>query len=216
MLAQGRIKVDGQIAHDVQQRIGQFMQVSIDERVLQDKTAVYIMLNKPMGVASATKDPQHKTVIELLVHPQREQLHIAGRLDFNSTGLLLLTNDGQWSRQLSHPNARLEKRYRVTLQNPLNTNYIAAFAKGMKFDFEGITTQPAGLTIIDAYTAEVILTEGRYHQIKRMFGRFQNPVTALHRVSIGNLVLDQKLNPGESRLLSPAEVVSIHQPCKAP
>ncbi len=209
ILAQGRIVVDGCIAKDVQQAIDKFSHVTFDEQVLQNNKPRYVMINKPKGVVSATKDPHHKTLIDLLKREDRYNLHITGRLDFNSTGLVLLTNDGRWSRQLSLPANKIHKRYQIELENPLNESYIHAFSKGMFFDYEGIRTQPARLTIISARTAEVTLVEGRYHQIKRMFGQFQNKVLELHRLSIGNQVLDPELAPGQSRTLSKGEANSL-------
>ncbi|NRA24517.1 MAG: pseudouridine synthase, partial [Oleispira sp.] len=135
--------------------------------------------------------------------------HIVGRLDLNSSGLLLLTNDSRWSRKLMAPEEKVRKVYRVTLENDLSEDYISAFSEGMYFSFENITTQPAQLTIVSNKIAEVVLMEGKYHQIKRMFGRFRNPVLALHRQSVGNLILDQGLMPGESRPLTLTEVNSI-------
>ncbi len=209
MLAQGRVRVDGVQATDIQQPVGEFSQVLLDGKVLQANRARYVMLHKPVGVVSATVDTQHRTVIDLLNSPWAQELHIAGRLDLNSSGLLLLTNDGRWSRSLSSPDSGVSKKYRVTLANPIGEEYIAAFAGGMYFACEGITTRPAGLRILDERVAEVTLTEGRYHQIKRMFGRFRNPVLALQRSSIGNLALDPALEPGQSRELTPEEVQSI-------
>ena len=172
------------------------------------------MLNKPVGVVSATKDELHKTVIELLSGystEQLESLHIVGRLDLNTSGLLLLTNDSRWSRKLMAPEEKVSKVYSVTLENDLSEDYISAFAEGMYFSFEDITTQPAALKIISDKVAEVILMEGKYHQIKRMFGRFRNPVMALHRSSIGNLKLDKCLLEGQSRQLTSVEVSSIYR-----
>ena len=170
------------------------------------------MLNKPVGVVSATKDKQHKTVIDLLnliKLPDKNELHIVGRLDLNTSGLVLLTNDSRWSERLTQPTSKVEKVYQVTLKNPLTNDYISAFKEGMYFDYEDITTQPAQLTIVSDYVAQVILTEGRYHQIKRMFGRFRNPVVKLHRSAIGGLCLDETLKVGEIRMLSSEEVASI-------
>jgi len=209
ILAQGRIRVDGRVADNVQQCIHQFSRVTFDEEVLQNNKARYVMMNKPKGVVSATKDKNHQTVIDLLGSGERDKLHIPGRLDFNSTGLILLTNDGHWSRQLSSPTTKLSKCYRVELEKPLNQSYISAFEQGMYFDFEGITTQPAKLKIISSHIGEVSLTEGRYHQIKRMFGRFQNKVLQLHRLSVGTLLLDPALLPGQYRDLKQGEVESI-------
>lgn len=211
ILAQGRILVDGCVACDVQQSIHQFSHVIFDQQVIQNHKPRYVMMHKPRGVVSATKDLKHKTVIDLLDKNEREKLHIAGRLDFNSSGLILLTNDGRWSRQLSSPANKIVKRYRVELEAPLDERYICAFAKGIYFDYEDITTQPAQLKIISRHVGEVSLIEGRYHQIKRMFGRFQNKVLQLHRLSIGKLALDPGLLPEQSRELQQREVASIFE-----
>jgi 16S rRNA pseudouridine516 synthase len=209
ILAQGRVLVDGNIATEINQVVGEFSQVMLDDRVLQDNTPSYVMMNKPVGVVSATKDERHKTVIDLLERPDRHHLHIVGRLDFNSSGLLLLTNDGRWSRQLTTPKNNIAKLYRVTLDKPVTEDYIKAFSEGMYFPFEGITTRPAKLHIISDHVAEVSLMEGRYHQIKRMFGRFDNEVLTLHRIAIGNVPLDPSLLPGQSRALTNGEVSNI-------
>lgn len=171
------------------------------------------MLNKPVGVVCATVDKHHKTVIDLLEHPSKDELHIVGRLDLNTSGLVLLTNDSRWSERLMSPEHKVAKKYLVKLEQPItkeqSQRYIEAFAKGMYFGFEDITTLPARLMIIDEYNVEIKLFEGKYHQIKRMFGRFQNPVIGLHRESVGSLVLDENLAVGESRSLTTDEVVHI-------
>lgn len=212
MLAQGRIVINGRVIREITTIVEEFDHVVLDGKVLQDKTAVYIMLNKPIGVVSATKDELHKTVIDLLPDTmtgsgvKAEDLHIVGRLDLNTSGLLLLTNDSRWSRRLMSPQEKVEKVYQVTLQNELTEEYISAFAEGMYFEFENITTQPAQLTILSPHLAEVVLTEGKYHQIKRMFGRFRNPVLALHRSKVGKLSLDNDMSEGQCRLLTSEEV----------
>lgn len=212
MLAQKRILVDGIIANNIDDIIDKFSHITLDKKILQANEPSYVILHKPVGVVSATKDDQHKTVIDLLNLPQsvdKDSLHLVGRLDLNTSGLVLLTNDSRWSERLTSPEKKVEKRYRVTLQNKLSDDYIAAFNQGMYFGYEGITTRPAKLEIISSHVAMVSLVEGRYHQIKRMFGRFRNPVVALHRVAIGSLVLTEQLKVGESRLLTPEEVTGI-------
>ena len=164
------------------------------------------MLHKPIGIVCATKDSKHTTVIELLDRADKADFHIVGRLDLNTSGLVLLTNDGLWSRQLTSPNSDVEKCYHVTLQQPLTEAYSPAFAQGMYFAYEDITTRPATIKILSEFEAEVRLVEGKYHQIKRMFGRFQNKVVKLHRFAIGQIVLDPTLMPGQSRLLTKAEI----------
>ena len=178
-----------------------FTHVVIDEQCLQDTKPVYIALHKPKGVVSATKDERHPTVMSLIQHPLKDDLHIAGRLDFNTTGLLLLTNDGEWSRRISLPETKLAKTYEVTLSKPISSDAIDVFREGIYFSFENITTLPAELEILTETTARVTLVEGKYHQIKRMFGFLQNEVLALHRTSIGNITLDG-LSVGQSRLLT--------------
>jgi 16S rRNA pseudouridine516 synthase len=210
LLAQKRIVVDGVVATDCNQRIGPFTSVILDDETLQQRQAIYLALHKPVGVVSATVDDQHRTVIDLLredsqcplTSEQLSELHIVGRLDLNSSGLLLLTNNSEWSRQLAAPESKVEKRYLVTLAKPVTADYIAAFAEGMYFPFENITTRPARLEILNDHQTHVTLTEGRYHQIKRMFGRFRNPVLALHRLGIGPWQLGD-LAAGKSCLVAP-------------
>jgi 16S rRNA pseudouridine516 synthase len=226
MLAKKRISVDDCIADDIGQLIDKFSKITLDGDILQDNQALYIMLNKPIGVVSATIDKQHKTVIDLLekqnlltneLSKEKANLHIVGRLDLNTSGLLLLTNDSRWSERLTSPEHKVEKCYQVTLKNPLTDDYAQAFSDGMYFEFENITTKPAKFKIIsnqaheqgNKYIAEVRLIEGRYHQIKRMFGRFRNPVIGLHRQAIGNLLLDENLAAGNSRFLTDVEVLGI-------
>jgi len=213
ILAQKRVSVNGLIASDIAMIVDQFSLIVMDGKTLQSNQPYYIMLNKPIGVVCATKDEKHKTVIDLLKGKYDEQitsdLHIVGRLDLNTSGLVLLTNDSRWSERLTSPEHKVGKCYYVTLAKPLTSDYINAFAEGMYFSYEEITTQPAELRIISPLQAEVILTEGRYHQIKRMFGRFRNQVVVLHRHSIGQLNLDETLPLGDSRNLTPIEVINI-------
>lgn len=212
-LAQSKVIVDGELVQDGERIVHKFSHIKVDGKVLQQNTPRYIMLHKPIGVVCATKDEQHQTVIDLLSTQYEkevcEALHIVGRLDLNTSGLVLLTNDSRWSSQVTSPEEKVEKRYLVTLKNELSTEYIAAFAQGMYFEYEDITTLPAKLCLVSSYVADVSLIEGRYHQIKRMFGRFRNPVVALHRYSIGKITLDDSLPAGESRDLSAEEVQTI-------
>jgi 16S rRNA pseudouridine516 synthase len=206
LLASGRVGLDGSAAREINQVVDQFSHITLDGQVLQHNAATYLMLNKPRGVVSATRDDKHRTVIDLLDTNTGNDLHIAGRLDFNSTGLLLLTNDGRWSRRLASAQKPVEKVYRVTVEHALNEHYIEAFAQGMYFPYENITTRPVALTILSDHSAELRLTEGRYHQIKRMFGRFNNKVLILHRIAIGNVVLDPALAAGQYRPLTQIEL----------
>ncbi len=211
LVAARRITVDGNIACDAGLLVDYFSHITLDDKTLQHNTRRYYLLNKPAGVVSATTDETHPTVIDILrtfgvSGCALKDLHIAGRLDRSSTGLLLLTNDGEWSKRISAPDKNIFKVYQVTVEKPINDNYIKAFRDGMFFPYEGITTKPAQLEIIDAYSARVTLMEGKYHQIKRMFGRFRNPVLKLHRIRIGNIELDSTLESGQFRELTQNEV----------
>lgn len=198
LVAQKKIIVDGVVASSNQQKVTQFTHVELDGHCLQNNKPIYIMLNKPQGIVSATKDSKHTTVLDLIDHPLKDELHIVGRLDFNTTGLVLLTNDGAWSRQISLPETKLAKVYEVTLSNPVTDEYIKVFQDGIYFSYEDITTKPAHLEIVSEYQARLSLVEGKYHQVKRMFGFFQNEVLALHRVSVGTMSLEG-LEVGEYR-----------------
>jgi len=158
---------------------------------------------------SATADPQHPTVLDLLDEPDKHELHIAGRLDFNTTGLLLITNDGQWSRRLTQPQTKLPKVYYVETEQDIGPEYAATFAAGLYFAFEDLTTQPAELELLGPRTARLSIIEGRYHQVKRMFGYFDNKVTRLHRERMGPLALDSTLAPGRYRALTDAEIQQV-------
>ena len=209
-LIAGRVQVDGLPVKNPLHEVREFSQVRIDEEVLQHgKPARYFMLHKPPGCVSATVDPQHPTVLDLLDEPDKDDLHIAGRLDFNTSGLMLITNDGHWSRRLTQPTTKLAKVYCVETEDDIGANYVEKFAEGFYFAFEDLTTQPAELTILDSHRARLSIIEGRYHQVKRMFGHFNNKVTRLHRESMGPLVLDSALAPGQYRALSADEVALI-------
>ena len=214
LLAQGRVEVDGDRAIGIDQLIRPFNEVRFEGRILQARTARYVMLNKPKGVVSATRDDTHRTVIDLLEAPWKQELHIVGRLDINATGLMLLTNDGHWSRALSLPEAKQPKRYRVTVARPITAADVEAFRRGFYFGYEAITTRPAELRILGAFEAEVCLEEGRYHQIRRMFAQRGNEVLDIHRFAVGTLTLDAGLAPGQSRELTAVELDSLALPPK--
>lgn len=210
IIAQKRVFVDGLVTTCTDLLINKFSLIELDGKVIQHHNPRYLMLHKPVGVVCATKDPLHKTVIDLINEPFKQELHIVGRLDLNTSGLVLLTNDSRWSEALTDPKHKVEKHYLVTLANKLTPEYIDAFASGMYFGFEDITTKPAKLTILDDNRAHVVLTEGKYHQIKRMFGRFRNPVIALHRHKVGHITLPESLAVGEYRALFQDEISLVN------
>ncbi|WP_153913583.1 16S rRNA pseudouridine(516) synthase [Shewanella sp. TC10] len=206
LLLENRVELDGEICKAVDKQINEFSHIRFDDTWLQQRNREYYMLNKPVGVVSATIDDIHPTALSLLKGVNSELMHIAGRLDLNSTGLLLITNDSQWSQALMAPETKVDKQYLVTLANPIDESYEKAFADGMYFGYEDITTKPAKFELVTEFQARVTLQEGKYHQIKRMFGRFRNPVVELHRESIGTILLDKHLKPGEYRHLDNKEI----------
>ena len=207
LLIEKRVRVDGQIVSDPHHDIREFSRIELDEHVLQaGKPARYFMLHKPPGCVSATQDPEHPTVLDLLNEDDKHDLHIAGRLDFNTSGLMLITNDGHWSRHLTQPQTKLPKVYYVETEQDITDDYITRFEQGVYFAYEDLTTLPATLELLGPRSARLSIVEGRYHQVKRMFGYFDNKVVRLHRESIGPLMLDSRLAPGEYRALTPEEV----------
>lgn len=207
LIAARRVTVDRVIVTDGQLEVDRFMNVEIDAAVVQQSgRALYIMLHKPPGILSATVDPHHPTVIDLIDDPDKETLHIAGRLDRGTSGLVLLTNDGRWSKRITGPQEKMPKVYLVETSVPISPDTVAAFASGFYFHTEDITTLPAILEITGERSARLTLHEGRYHQVKRMFHRVGNRVVKLHRSSIGSIALPPDLQPGQWRHLTADEV----------
>lgn len=210
LLVERRVTVDGAVVSDPHHEVRAFSRVCVGDEVLQaGKPARYFMLHKPQGCVSATSDPQHPTVLDWLDEPDKDELHIAGRLDFNTTGLMVITNDGQWSRRLTQPQTKLPKVYLVETEQDIGADYAATFSKGLYFAFEDLTTQPAELEVLGPTTARLSIVEGRYHQVKRMFGHFDNKVIGLHRERMGPLELDAALAPGEYRALTDDEIRQV-------
>lgn len=217
LIAAGRVRVDAALVMGNQVEVDRFQQVQLDDEVVQAaERALYLMLHKPAGVVSATVDAEHQTVVDLIDDPDKALLHIAGRLDRWSTGLVLLTNDGRWSKRLMEAGAKVPKHYVVGTAQPIPAEAVAAFTEGFYFAKEGITTLPAELEILAESQARVMLHEGRHHQIKRMFGRCGCEVISLHRQSIGALALPEALQPGQWRALSETEKAAALTPACPP
>jgi 16S rRNA pseudouridine516 synthase len=206
-LAKGLAEVNGVIVLNGRAEVGEFDKVVLQGKVLQDRRPIYLMLNKPRGYLSATVDDEHPTVMELLGDAfGEEELHIAGRLDRASTGLLLLTNDGKWSERLTLPENQHGKVYRVETAEPITADTAEIFACGIYFGYEDITTGPSELEILDERRARLTIYEGKYHQVKRMFHAVGNRVVSLHRERVGSIELDPELAPGEWRELREGEI----------
>ncbi|HVJ46367.1 MAG TPA: pseudouridine synthase [Luteolibacter sp.] len=207
LIAAGRVKVAGEAILKMDHEVDRFTAVELDGmRINAPERRLHIMLHKPIGVVSATVDAEHQTVIDLIDDPDKASLHLVGRLDRNTSGLMLLTNDGRWSKALMDPDRKVPKVYLVETSDPIPPEAVAKFADGFYLHTEDLTTRPAHLEILGERLARLTIHEGRYHQVKRMFHRIENRVVKLHRESVGSITLPEDLAPSEWRMLEPAEI----------
>ena len=187
---------------------GEKSRVALNGKTLTREKFVYIMLNKPAGYLSATEDGRGPTVLDLLpAELRRQNLFPVGRLDKDTEGLLLLTNDGDLAHHLLSPRHHVDKVYYTRVAGRLTEADCQTFASGMTLD-DGLVCQPAGLKILRAgqeSEAHVTLREGKFHQVKRMLAFLGKPVLYLERIQMGNLTLDPALARGEFRLLTESE-----------
>ena len=168
---------------------------------------LYEVITKPKGYVCTNDDPVHPCVTRLLRDiANAHDLHAAGRLDVDTTGLVLLTNDGQWSHRVTSPRKQCGKTYHVWLADPVANDTRNRFAQGIMLKNEKQLTRPAQLTLINSTEASLIIHEGKYHQVKRMFAAEGNKVVRLHRDAIGSLALDDELAEGEYRFLTESEI----------
>lgn len=169
----------------------------------------YFMLYKPQGYVCSHDDGDYPTVFQFFDYPLTTKLHCAGRLDVDTTGLVLLTDDGQWSHRITSPKHHCEKTYLVTLADPIEDFYATKLAEGILLRGEKAATLPAQMEIIDDYNLHLTISEGRYHQVKRMFAALGNKVVGLHRWRVGEIILDENLSEGEVRPLTATEIASV-------
>ena len=213
-VTKGRVMVGGMVCRKADTQLDEHTaEVALDGTPLAGayQAFVYIMLNKPEGVVSASRDKRDTTVVDLVAadFPRRE-LFPAGRLDKTSTGFVLLTDDGTFAHEILAPKRHVSKTYTVVLDTPLTEQMRTGFAAGVTLA-DGTALSPAEVTALsaDGLTVRVVLKQGVYHQIKRMFGVYGAGVNGLHRDAIGGLALDPALAPGQWRELSAEEVSKI-------
>lgn len=168
----------------------------------------YYMLNKPQGVVSATEDRKYKTVIDLIDDKSRKDLFPVGRLDIDTEGLLLITNDGDLAHRLLSPKRHVDKTYYVELDSKIPANAKEEMLEGITLE-EEFKTMPATLELLSETTCYLTIREGKFHQVKRMFEYFGCTVTYLKRISMGPLTLDETLKVGEYRLLTKEELLQL-------
>lgn len=208
----GEISVNGKVITDAAVKVDDTAEITVSGKKLNVSEYIYIMMNKPQGVVSASRGDREKTVVDL-VPPEffRSGLFPAGRLDKDTTGFVLITDDGTFAHRILSPKNHVVKVYHARLARPASPELSEAFKNGVVLS-DGTQCMESHLKILedsDTPLAEVCLCEGKYHQIKRMFAAMGNHVTELHRVQMGNLLLDSSLRPGECRLLTSEEVSQI-------
>ncbi|MFQ1683995.1 16S rRNA pseudouridine(516) synthase RsuA [Aeromonas veronii] len=207
LIRQGEVMVDGIVVKQPAFHINEQSQIEFDGVLLTlEQRNRYFMLHKPEGYVCSNEDPDHPTVFFLMDEPAMGKLHVVGRLDLDTTGLVLVTDDGQWSHRITSPRHECAKAYHVWLADPVSPDAIALFAEGVYLRNETDKTRPAQLEILGECEARLTIHEGKYHQVKRMFASIGNKVVGLHRERVGGLTLDEDLAPGEYRELTAEEI----------
>lgn len=209
LLRGDKVQVDGHTVRDAALQVNALQAITLRDDAVEWPRDRYVMLYKPDGYVCSTAEGAYPLVASLVDMPWAAHLHSAGRLDADSTGLVLLTTDGQWSHALTSPRRQCVKSYLVTVKHPLQPDVVQRFAAGLVLNDDPQPTLPAQLELLNTHTARVQITEGRYHQVKRMFAACSNRVVTLHREAIGHLVLDAALHPGQWRELTTAEIAGV-------
>ncbi|MGC7589081.1 16S rRNA pseudouridine(516) synthase RsuA [Bisgaard Taxon 46] len=211
-LKQSAVTINGKVEKSGSVKVSPEDEIHFDGELLTwVEEGQYIMLYKPQGYVCSHDDGDYPTIYQFFDYPLSTKLHSAGRLDVDTTGLVLLTDDGQWSHRITSPKHHCEKTYLVTLADPVESNYQQACEGGILLRGEKEPTKPAKLEILDDYNVNLTISEGRYHQVKRMFAALGNKVVGLHRWKIGEIELDETLEEGEYRPLSEQEINSFNK-----
>lgn len=213
MIARGRVTVDGvPVKRPEIKTDPETAHICVDGAPVAYAAYEYYMLHKPAGYVSATEDSRYPTVVSLITEALRDDLFPVGRLDVDTEGLLIITNDGALAHDLLSPKKHVAKTYQARVTGQVTEEDIAAFAKGLDIG-EKTLTRPAGLRVLsqEAQEAwvEVTVTEGKYHQVKRMFASVDKEVLYLKRIAMGSLALDDALEPGQYRPLHPKELEAL-------
>mgnify|MGYP000385344520 CR=1 FL=1 len=207
------VLIDGVPATHVSNNVDATLQViTVGGTQIHDDSQKYYMLNKPQGVISATTDKEHTTVIDLFAKENVEGLYPLGRLDGDTEGLLLVTNNGPLGYRMLNPDQHIEKEYYVEVNGPLDEDAVETFKRGVTFH-GGYQCKPSTLTILESSDtlsrATVTISEGKFHQVKKMFLAIGVKVMTLKRLSFGPFTLDPQLAPGESRPLNEVELTWV-------
>ena len=209
IIRSGEVLVNGMATKSAATQVDEQDVVELDGQRLQQTGPRYFMLHKPEGYVCSNDDPEHPTVLMLFDEPALGKLHCAGRLDLDTTGLLLVTDDGQWSHRITSPRHECAKTYRAWLADPVDPAVIEQFANGVQLRGERQLTRPAELELVTPTEALLTIHEGKYHQVKRMFAAVGNKVIRLHRERVGALTLGSDLAPGQYRPLTAEEIAEF-------
>lgn len=210
LLKAGRIRVGEAIVRDGAMNVQEGAAIFLDGKPLDTRLSRHLMLYKPAGILTAAEDGRQKTVMDLLPGVYRAcGCMPVGRLDKDTTGILLLTTDGELAHRLISPGRHVDKVYEATVEGALEAEDVATFAAGIPL--KDFTALPAKLELLDESIGRVTVQEGKYHQVKRMFGARGKPVKTLHRTSFGPLKLDEELLPGTFRELTGEEITALYQ-----
>jgi len=208
IISKGYVTINDLIVKDSKINIFETDVIKVLGNIVTYETLVYYMLNKPKGVVSASKDEVGQTTRQLITDYQKNDLFNVGRLDKDTEGIILLTNDGLLSHQLLSPKYHVEKTYLVDFRGDFLETYITYFETGLTLS-DGTVYKPAKIALINDHQALLTIHEGKYHQVKRMFGSLNMGVTGLKRVSFGPLKLDSNLASGDYRKLTPLEIQQL-------
>lgn len=214
LVRQGLVRVDGRLAASAEDKLDPAAAIiTVAGETISLRRFTYVMLHKPAGVLTATEDRKQPTVLDLLP-PELRRIGLApvGRLDKDTEGLLLLTNDGELAHRLLSPKYHVEKRYFARVDGELSAADAEAFARGMTLG-DGLECLPAGLEVLPDRVCIVTLREGKFHQVKRMLAARGAPVLYLKRLSMGPLTLDDSLAAGAYRLLRAEEISALYRVC---
>lgn len=203
LIKKGQVTVNGSVVKSPKVSVTYQDDILIGTEKVNLEAFIYIMLHKPQGVISSTEDDA-ETVIDIIDHAQAGELFPVGRLDKDTTGLLLITNDGKLAHKLTSPKKNHGKTYEVILRDTVSEEDLDALREGIPL--KDFVTKPADAEKIDEQKVHLTITEGKFHQVKRMFQYLGNEVTGLKRISFASLPLDEKLKPGEYRSLSSEEL----------
>ena len=208
-IQQGAVCVNGEVVSQESFQVHENNHITLDGLELTARASRYLMLHKPANTICSNIDEAYPSLFNYLDMDKTDDLHVVGRLDADTTGLVLITDDGRWSFNIIRPQMKCEKVYWVGLRDPIAENAVDKFQQGIPLQGEKIPTLPAKLEVISPKEVLLTITEGKYHQVKRMFGALDNKVTALHREQVGAIELDEDLFDGEWRELTEEEVQSV-------